>query len=220
MSLIRTVDWHHEAIAYLRWSLAWGRRLGEEVVKITPLERGDVVAYVPPSRDVSSFLDGVGSSTAHCTDGIAEVCASFLATPGRVVMFENPVLKLDDPRGFLPGRVGLTDNSVVNFALSGATRSALALMVREWDYEPAFNAFLSDIGEEKVSLLRRAVDGGVIDVAEIVTGLCGVICGAYDGEGFVTWWKEGFRLTAHHDSSRDAGSANQRKPWLERRYPG
>lgn len=188
MSLTRSIDWHHQAVAYVRWSLASSRTLSLHVERATDIQSGTFVAYVPIGRAVSEFHYGARSSVDECVAEMVSVCSEFLSVPGRVAVFEHHLINLADAREYLRGERRLTADSVVQVAYSGAPPAPeLIATIREWNIGPIFNAFLAEVGEEDMRAIRRAGNDSAIDVELIAIGIRQVICGAYDGEGFVLW---------------------------------
>jgi hypothetical protein len=191
MSIAVLVDWHEAATAHLQWCLKSSRALAVRVEREVDFGKGSFVAYVPSPQKVENFNWAGDGSVAEARAAMADVCNEFLKTDGHIVAFEHHLWDLSDVKGWMKSPVAITDNSFVQLAFPGITTSHLDEVIKNWSYLPIYNAFLSDIGSSAASALAAGPERTKLDSGPIVSGLRGVLSGAYDGEGAIVWWRAG-----------------------------
>ena len=190
MAIMMHIDWHDAAATFLKWSLRSSRALSIRVAKEYDLWEGNFIAYAPSEQEVQNFKLGGGGTTLEMRQAIANVCGEFLKADGHIVAFEHHLWDLSDVKPWMRGPLRVTEDSFVQLAFTKVTPSHLDELIKDWTYLPICNAFLFD-AKSAAAVIAADTERSMLDIDSVVTGLRAILSVAYDGEGFIVWWRSG-----------------------------
>lgn len=204
------------ALDYVEETLRSGLTLARLVVQSTDLERGTVYTFLPPhvnQQEAVAFTEGgklptpPESQWLRTPTGVLvpvpstiSYVANFASTSlsdgqGRVYVLEDQVSSPRSPHLENLDFNTLTVNAEVYYMLTGkdSTEDRVEKAIRTAETVPVFISFLSILSSSwRHSLTRsRRTEVELEALAAIASTVTSIIIGAYDGESYLIWQRQG-----------------------------
>jgi hypothetical protein len=176
----------NSAELYVHECLKGGPPMSAQVQTLMEGSPGTLDVFAPVGHDLSDFRVGRGGAMADSNAAVEESCRRFLHAENTFIVLEHMHLRDTDNLTHLYPTVRFSEHYV--YQVVGAEESEnLKSVVKEWVSVPYCVLAMFECNESVADDLRKQDKLKYLNFRELDSSFRGVLVGAFDGEGFVSW---------------------------------